>query len=735
MDTKATSSIVRTQPENRAAAKTELAKAVLARVVAAHRYWAPQFNRMAADATFAAGEQNFGKVQQTAAANLQVQANITRAVISGIVARLYAKDPTVVPRRVERMDAITWDGTAAMLEEAKTALRYFETLQIAQSDPMGAAPMPPASDAPLMDQMTATQVLSEAQAVRARKLQVDRVGQVAKLLIQHFWERPRPNFKLLLQEALRRAETTGVAYCRPTYRREFKPAPEVSGRIASATERVAALKARIADAQDGELHDETAEMQALEVQLKQLETEQYTMAFSGLEFRFPASTNIIPDTRMRSLLGFQGCEEVAECYPMSRDQIKHVYGVDLPSSATPAKLPATVATTETAATLNSAVSATLGVGAKRRRDAFNVYEVWNITDGTVATVCDGYEGFLVEPTVPADVREGFWPWDAYIPYPVESDSAGQLWPLSCVQLIRALQAEINRLMEALRQHRIANRPGMVTRRGALRKEDKRELATHIDHKIIELEGLGSGEDIRSVLQPKPTVPIDPKLYDTTELFALIQRVVGVQQADLGYISGGTATEASIAAGGRASEDTARRDALDEFLSAVVRGAGELLLLNADLYTVQRIAGAGATWPQTPEEAEAFRSEVTLTIRAGSSGQPNKAETLAALERMAPYIMQMPNLDPTKIVELMLRTLLGDEVEMADYLKPDSPSIVSLNRMSGQLGGAVDPMADPSMQGERGGERGPTGEQPQGGPQALMPAPGTAPVTVPIDLLN
>ena len=70
------------------------------------------------------------------------------------------------------------------------------------------------------------------------------------------------------------------------------------------------------------------------------------------------------------------------------------------------------------------------------------------------------------------------------------------------------------------------------------------------------------------LKADASAPIDPNLYNTGPALQDILRVVGTQEANLGGISGGTATESSIAEASRQSTLSSASDELDDMLSEV-----------------------------------------------------------------------------------------------------------------------------------------------------------------------
>src|SRR3546814_6480849 len=98
-----------------------------------------------------------------------------------------------------------------------------------------------------------------------------------------------------------------------------------------------------------------------------------------------------------------------------------------------------------------------------------------------------------------------------------------------------------------------------------------------------------------VVQRAELNPIDPALYDVNQAFEDVLRTVGTQEALMGGMSGGTATESSIAEQGRISTISANVDDLDEFLTEGARATGQVMLLELDVATAERIDGEGAVW--------------------------------------------------------------------------------------------------------------------------------------------
>src|SRR3546814_19455422 len=91
---------------------------------------------------------------------------------------------------------------------------------------------------------------------------------------------------------------------------------------------------------------------------------------------------------------------------------------------------------------------------------------------------------------------------------------------------------------------------------------------------------------------------------------------------MGGMSGGTATESSIAEQGRISTISANVDDLDEFLTEVARATGQLKILELDEATEKRIAGEGEVGPDLSREEDIYK--ISLTGKAESPGRQTQA---------------------------------------------------------------------------------------------------------------
>lgn len=664
-------------PESRKA----LVKALLSGVEVAKRHWKPVFDQMIKDQDFARGKQ-----WEELAAGLNSEdnytANLVQRHIQTRVAALYAKNPKVEAKRRERMDYVVWDGEPATITKAE------KQMQAAVEMGMEADP-------------TLLAILQDFHRVQMHREQMTRVAKTMELLYEYFVsEQVRP-FKKEMKRVVRRVLTNGVAFVKLGFQRVMRLDPEVERQIGDAAAELARLERLAREFSAGDFDEMCAEYNRLQNMIKALQAKEQVIAREGLVFEYPKSTAIIPDVKCRSLDGFVGCDWVAEEFFLSVNEIKEVYDVDIGSNFKAYQR------IEPGSAKFTALQDAQTEPSRPGESFACVYVIYHKRDGLVYTVCEGYPDFLAEPAAPDFTLERFWPIYTLMFNECEHDE--QVYPPSDVTLIRSMQHEYNRSRQAKREHRRANRPKTYVAAGKLGEADIDKLITHPANAVIELEGLQPGEKIEDVLQPHKPPPIDPALYDTKDTFDDILRVVGTQEANFGGTSAATATESSIAESSRLSSLQSNVDDLDEFLSEIARGGGQICLQLCSTQTVKRVVGPGAAWPNLSRQEVA--EELYLEIKAGSSGRPNQAQAIQNFERLAPWLVQIPGIDPQFLASEALHRL-DDKLDLSRALAPAMPSILAMNGAKQALPGPPD--EQPEQQGAEGAVNAPRPQEAEGG---------------------
>jgi len=690
------SSGVEREPPQTSEAETKLVKQWCEDIENAKRHWEDDFKRMRDDAKFERGLQ----WENQRAKDDRYIANLTKSHIRSKVAALYAKNPKVQARRRPKIYYQAWDGSPEMLQQAQLTLA-------AMQNPAGAQAAIAAGQAPqpTMDPETATLVMRDHEQGRAMKAVYDKMGRTLEIVAQYSLDEPIPKFKTRAKQLVRRTSICGVGYVKLGYQRLLNRSPDLMGRIKDSTDRLEHLKRIRDDLTDDKLDVADAEAAELELNLASLQKEAEVIIREGLVFDFPKAWSIIIDPACTEIKGFIGAGWVAQEFIFTPKKAQEIWGVDVSSSFTP----------------HSAEGRRIAATSKAQKLAA-FYEVYDLTGQVCFTLCLGYPGFIKAPGEPDVWLEQFHPFYQLTFNDVEDDES--IYPPSDVSLLRPMQVEYNRSREALRQHRIANRPAWVAVKGLFGEHTKERFGNHVDHEVIEHD-LPRDVDLSKALREKPKAPIDPAVYETEHLYADMMRAGGRQAANLGGTSGATATEVTVAEQSRSDGDSSNVDDLDEFLTDVMRGAGQILLLNMSEQTAKEIAGPGAVWPQQSKKEVA--RELCLEVRAGSSGRPNRQARLLAIEKTAPFLLQTPGFKPKKLGELILMEV-DETLDIEEFYEDGQPSIVAMNAAKNAIGGVGAggdaPMA--ALQGGQGGMNAPQAAESGARTQNLGGAGGGAP---------
>lgn len=599
--------------------------------------------------------------------------------INSMVSALYAKDPRAVATPRKKLMYKLWDGTPSALQSAVQGAQVGDALSV--------------------------QIIQELDQVKAYDAMMLKLSKTLVLCWEYFAGEQKTAFKSQMKALVRRAKINGAAYVKLGFQRALAKNPEITAGIQDATDKLAAIEARLALAKEDKLPEDTAAVEALRLSMKDLQDKETIVVREGPVFDFPRSDEIIVDPKCRHLKTFAGAGWVAHKFDLTPEEVLEIYKVNVGTNYTK--------------------FFPLGEKDKSAQDGdaamCRVYEIQNIKDEQCLVVCDGYKDFLKEPYVPDVKIERFWTLFPLVFNEVESDDE-ELFPPSDVWLMRHPQSEYNRAREALRQHRNANKPKYAHAAGAFEDADKEKLTTSPAHAVIAINGLSTGEKLEDKLQRIPFVNIDPNQYEVEPLFKDTLRAVGSQEADMGTTSKGTATESSIAEHGRSSGISDQTDELDDLLTELVRSTGQLMMMELSSDTVKEIAGDGAAWPDHPMTRGEVAKDLQMTIRAGSSGRPNAAAELANIERAVQYLLQIPGVNPEPLAQKYSDLL---DIDMDKLYTAGVPSINAINAMAAKAAMGGPPGAggsdDPSQQGGKGGQN---AEKPEAGPPG--PQPGYPP---------
>ena len=695
------SQVQRGEPDDQSEARKRLVSQWCKTVQADKKHWKPAFVRMRDDRDFCYGKQwseEWGDDRYTA--------NITLRHVQQRTSALYARNPKVKTSRKTRMMNTVWDGTMSAVMLSMQQLQQAQEAMTAVSDPMQLQQVQQAAQAPM-------QLMQEAQRTVQYKDQMDKFARTLELLYEYNVDEQVHPFKAMMKLVVRRAVTTGVGYAKLGFQRVMEMRPDIEARIADITQQMANAQRIMDDVADKEISDEnSAELEELRLQLQNLQSADEQVVREGLVFDYPDSTAIIPDRKTRQLREFLGADHVTQEYILSPDEVQEIYGVDVKKGYKAYRPGTTDDPTVSPVTsdYNPGTENYEDRDGDRDKDVCIVWETYDRKTGLVYVMCDGYKDFLQEPAAPEIWTERFFPWFPLVMN--ECDHPSKVYPPSDVTLIRDAQREYNRLREGLREHRISSRPATIAAGGMLSEADQEKMVNRPSNALIELDGLQPGQSVDQLLQPLRGPGLDPNLYEVNGIFEDILRTVGVQEANLGAVSGGTATESSIAESSRQSSMASSVDDLDDMLSQMARAAGQILLGEVTVETVKEVIGPGAVWPEMSREEMA--KELYLDIEAGSTGKPNQAQELQNFERLAPILMQIPGVTPEMLAKEAIRRL-DDKLELDDVYDQNMLSVQAMNQAAGQQ--PAPPGQEPQNQGPEGERNAPQPDQTAGASSA------------------
>lgn len=656
--------------------RQDLVSKILARVNGAKGHHKDAFDRMERDMDLALkgfDEREWDKTKYTA--------NVINRHIQQRTAALYAKNPKARARRRQRLDYQIWDGDPIKLKQA-----YETRANLLQAPEL----VPPQYNL----------LVEEYEFVQDKRAKLEKVAKTLEGLFTYFMQEAQPNFKSQMKALVRRVITTGVGYVKLGFQREMDRQPEVAAKIQDITAQIDHMRNLASKAAEGEINKDSPEIEELMLSVKALMEQEEIIVREGLLFDFPESTAVLIDPMCRQLRGFVGARWIAHELYLTCDEVREIYDVDISDSYTPydtdGRKQSTGAANYSALTRESTED--------QKNGLVCVYEVYDKPSGLVYVVAEGYKDFLGEPTAPKLKTDSFWPIFPLVFNEIENKN--QIYPPSDVQLIAPMQAEYNRARQGLREHRRANRPKYVAPAGRLELEDKDKLRSHPANAVIEIQGMASGEKVDDLIQPVRMIGIDPNLYEVKTIFDDVQLVVGAQEANFGGLAKATATETSIAESARMSALGAQIDELDSFMSEVTRAAGQILLTEMSAEQVKSIVGPGAVWPELTNEQ--IQEEIFLEIEAGSTGKPNQAAEMRNMERMLPFILQVPGIDPKWVAREVIKRL-DDRLDVDEAMSEAIPSIVAMNaaKNAQAAAGGMPGAQDPAMQGAQGAVNAPS----------------------------
>jgi hypothetical protein len=693
-------------------------KDILKKVRADKAYFAPDFKQMREDMEIA----RTGSTPMYVATHYR--ANLAGRHIKQKTAALYAKNPKAIARRRETMDFLVWDESPQSLNLAMQTMQASRDMlaQVAGAqgvDPMtgqpGSLEIPPEMEQAFL---AAQELVQDYQQGMQRRTQIKKVGQTLEILFARALREQKPlDGKMSMKKAVRRALTTGVAYCELGFQREMGPRPGMTEKLADHRARLDHLKslaerAAKGEGEEGGIAPDDPEIFELQKSIEALTAEPEIVLREGLILDFPQSTRVIPDQLCTSLVGFLGARHLTIEYLYTVDQVREIFGYEMGGSYKGYTIEGKSAD-ESARLVVEDEGGGEGLATLATKSGGGLVCVWKHYDkpsGMVYFVADGCKHFLRPPAAPDVFVEDFWPVYALTFNDVESET--RIFPPSDVRLMLDMQEDYNASRQGLREHRMAARPRFAYQKGALEAADVDMLASSKPFDAVGIN-MPQGASIGDIFQAIPVPGVDQNLYETNSQFQDIQLVVGSSEAQFGGLSKATATESAIAANSTQSSDQSSIDDLDGWLTVIARASGQILLKEMSPEQVTQIVGIGAVWPQM--SLAEIADEIYLDVEAGSTGKPNQAVEINNWQQLLPLVMQLPGISPFWLARETLRRL-DDRMDLTEALAEGVPSIAAQNQIS-QVS-AQPPQQDPNAQASQGADNAPRPAE-QGGSDAAF----------------
>lgn len=621
----------------------EFVKKWAARIVKAKAHWQPDFDRMRANMAFTSGKQWEGQTEIT---DERYVCNITIQAVRNKVANLYARNPEVEITPRERRNYQLWSG------DVEDLIPAFQAVQMGRAQGVPNIP----AEALMMDFMHGKQL----------EQMVQNICDTLKKTYDYQVDVCRPEFKEQMKQAVNRAVVTGVGYCRPHFVSQGdSPISTVETRhsIVDRAKLAKTVQEKILD-DDGSPESEAAveELQSLvnSIGYSTQSGDEYELP-EKIEFDFPPSTSIIPDTRCRSLKEFVAARWIVQEYCLPLEEVNTVFQTDIEEADLS---PYRKDSEEKAAGASYERPDFLDETEKPMEHA-TVWEVMDYTTKQVFFLLRGYPGFLKAPESPDPCVAGFWPVQAltFNDVEAEEDSETSIFPPSDVDLVLHPQKEWNRTREALRDQRNANAPKYPIRDGVLTDEDLDKIENAEPNSVIRLKGIPADVPPDTFIKPMQVAKIDPQVYDTGPLEQDMQLGGGFQQANIGPAQPDvTATVGTIAEQSRQTVTASNVDDLDGFLSRVSKNVVEMVVRRFTPQTVETIVGPGTVFPT--QDQSNWLNMVNCQIKAASSGRPNRAMEVSNAQQIVPLMLQAGG-NPIAIIEYLAK-ILDDKIDVKKF---------------------------------------------------------------------
>jgi hypothetical protein len=559
--------------------------------------------------------------------------------------------------------------------------------------------------------------------------QMDTFALTLQIMISYLWK--RGNLKKAAKKGVRSVLSTAEGWFKAIMVTEKRPNAEVETALNDARELLERLQAQqemLDDPEFGDSETRSAEMEEKEILIEALEEKLELSVNKMFCIDFIKTENIQVSVDIENIEDYldanwianemyideeEALERFPDLTPEELKQAKKYYQVapkEMTTRDIDNVLPQGMLTAETAQAFVTNVST------EDSPSFLRVMENWNRTDKTIRTAIDGVKKYAKAPFQPPYATSRFYPYFYFAFYEVDGSRHAQ----SLAWRLYKLQDEYSATRSNFRITRERSIPGILFNKTLLDDTEAKSLSESKHQEYTGLKPADPDTPLANLFAAKPVAPIDPRLYDTSQILSDMERVSGVQEALSAAISGPgnpkTATEANIQQSGTNARTTSDRDSLEWMLTDLAQYTAELTIQAYTVQEVQRICGPKAYWPGPDPSANVpgmdiqdLLTLVEVAIAAGSTGKPKMQTDQQAWATILPLIRQIiqeieqavatGNTPMAKaLTELIKETMrrLGDESD-PDRFIPQAPPPGS--PAAGAKPPPVKPVVSVSIKGE------------------------------------
>ena len=435
--------------------------------------------------------------------------------------------------------------------------------------------------------------------------------------------------KIRAKSTIRGAMTASFALVKVMYQRDTRQDPIIKGRINDSQDNILEIEKLLCEiddpAQCGELALKKSELENL---IESLNQQVEVVAAEGIVIDRVLTDNILIDPTICEFWDYPDADWICQLAPMKKRHAEAMYKLKLDK--------ATLYNPNGRSNENRLAS---GNKNSSEDSQIVILEIWDKTKQTVYTIAEGCDFWLRDPYSPMKAGER---WYLFFLLPFQTVD-GQFVSPSIVDLTEKLQEEHNKSRDSFNEHRDLCLPGWIASGDISEKSIKR----YTDQRLGEITILDiDGRPLNQVITPRTHPPIDPIVYDTSNVRQDWEMVTGLQDAARStVVQPKTATEASIlqqALSGRIAEF---RDQIEDWLQEIATYTAQILIQELTTAQVERIAGPDSDWPELTKD-EVFNM-VNVRIRAGTTSAPDKFEQQEAWSMVLPIVQNLT----TQIMQL------------------------------------------------------------------------------------